>query len=90
MFVHVKYGNECGDRVVEFSSNSFTPVNDVIEKTRLVYGKCCILQLYSEHGRELDSQEIIENARVYMVKRRARRSSAKKALFRAKGLIEYY
>ena len=70
--IPVKYGNECGDRVMEFSSNNFTILNDVIEKTILAYGKCCILQLFNEHGRELDSQEIVENARVYMVKRRAR------------------
>ena len=71
MFVHVKYGNECGDRVMEFSSNSFTTVNDVLEKARLAYGRCSILQLYNEHERELDSQEIVENDRVYMVRRRA-------------------
>ena len=57
---------------MEFSSNNVTTVNDVIEKARLAHGKCCILQLFNEHGRELDSQEIVENARVYMVKRRAR------------------
>ena len=72
MFVHAKYGNERGDRVMEFSSNSFTTVTYVKEKIRLVYGRCGILQLYNEHGRELDSQEIVENARVYIVKRRAR------------------
>ena len=72
MFVHVKYGNDCGDRVMEFSSNNFTTVNYVIEKPRFAYGKCCILQLFDEHGRELDSQEIVEIAQVYMVKRPAR------------------
>ena len=51
MFVHVKYRNERGIRVMEFSSNSFNTVNDVTEKVRLVYGKLCILQLYNEHGR---------------------------------------
>ena len=86
----MKYGNECGDRVMEFSRNHFTAVNDVIEKARLAYGKCCILQLPNEHGRELDSQEIVENARVYMVKRRVRWSSVKKSLFRDTRLIEYY
>ena len=51
---------------------SFTTVYDVIEKARLAHGKCCILQLSNEHGRELDYQEIVENARVHMVKRLAR------------------
>ena len=72
MFVHVKYGNECGDRVMAFSSNHSITVNNVIEKASLMYGKCSILQLFNEHGRELNSQEIVENARVYTVKRRPR------------------
>ena len=29
-----------------------------------MYEKCSILQLFNEHGRELNSQEIVENARV--------------------------
>ena len=70
MLLHVKYGNECGGRVVELSSNHFITVNNVTEKARLTYGKCSILQLLNEHGRELNSQEIVENSRVYTVKRR--------------------
>ena len=61
-----------GDRVMEFSSNHFITVNDVIERARLTYGKCSILQLFNEHGRELNSQEIVENVRVYTVKSRPR------------------
>ena len=61
MFVHVKYGNECGDYVMEFSSNHFNTVNHVIKKARLTYGKCSSLQLFNEHGRELNFQEIVEN-----------------------------
>ena len=45
MFVHVKYGMERGDRVMEFSSNSFTTVNDVIE-VRPVHGSCCTHMTY--------------------------------------------
>ena len=67
MFVHVKYGNECGGRGMEVSGNHFITVDNVIEKARLTYGKCSILQLFNEHGRELNSQEIVENARVYGV-----------------------
>ena len=72
MFAHVKYGNECGDRVMEFSSNHLITANNVTEKVMLTYGECSILQLFNEHGRELNSQEIVENARVYTVKRRPR------------------
>ena len=56
MFVHVKHGNECGDHVMEFSSNPFITVNNVIEEARLTYGKCSSLQLFNEHGWELNSQ----------------------------------
>ena len=47
---------------MEFSSNHFITVNNVIEKARLTCGKCSILQLFNEHGRELNSQEMVENA----------------------------
>ena len=63
MLAHVKYGNDCGDRVMDFSSNHFITVNNVIEKV----WKCSSLQLFNEHGRELNFQEIVENARVYTV-----------------------
>ena len=46
--------------------------HDVIDRALPAYGGCCILRLYNEYGRELDSGEVIENARVYMVKRVAR------------------
>ena len=64
IFVHVKYGNKCRDRVMEFSSNHFITGNNVIEKARPRYGKCSSLQLFNEHGRELNPQEIVENAHI--------------------------
>ena len=36
MFVHVKYGNECGDRVMEFTSNHIITVDDVIGKAIII------------------------------------------------------
>ena len=72
MFAHVNYGNDCGVRVMELSSNHFIIVNNVIGQARLTYGKCTIWQLFNEHGRELNSQEIVENARVYTAKRQPR------------------
>ena len=56
MFLHVKYGNECGDRIMEFNNNQFITVNNVIEKARHTYGECSTLQLLNEHGRELNLQ----------------------------------
>ena len=55
---------------MEFSSNHLITVNNVLENAILMYGECSILQLFNEHGRELNSQEVVENARVYTVKRR--------------------
>ena len=70
--MHVKYGKERGDQVMEFSSKMFATAHDVIDRALPAYGRCCILRLYNEHGRELDSGEVIKNARVYMVKKVAR------------------
>ena len=57
---------------MEFNNNNqFITVNDVIE-VRHTYGECSTLQLLNEHGRELNLQEIMENARVYIVRRRPR------------------
>ena len=54
-------------------------------------GKCSILQLFNENGRELNSQEIVGNARVYTLKRRRRLSSEReRALFRATNLTSLY
>ena len=53
--------------MIVFSSNHFIAVNNVIEKARHRYGMCSILQLFNEHGRELNSQEIVEYGRVYTV-----------------------
>ena len=72
MFLQEKYGNECGDRIMEFKNNEFTTVNDVMEKVKHTYGGCSTLQLLNEHGRELNLQEIVKNARVYIVRRRPR------------------
>ena len=69
MFVHVTYGSERGDRVTEFNSSSFTTVNDVLGKVSHGKKGGCTLQLYNEHGMELDSGEVVENGRVYVVKR---------------------
>ena len=55
MFVYVQYGNECGGRAMEFSSNHSITVNNVIEKARLRYGNCSSLQLFNGHGGELNS-----------------------------------
>ena len=50
MLVHVKYGNKCWNRVMEFSSNHIITVNNAIEKAKLTYGRFSTLQLFNEHG----------------------------------------
>ena len=55
---------------MEFNNNQFITINNVIEKLRLTYGECSTLQLLNEHGRELNLQEIVENAGVDTLKRR--------------------
>ena len=57
---------------MEFSRKHFATAHDVIDRALSAYGGCYILRLYNEHGRELDSGEVIENARVYMIKTIAR------------------
>ena len=49
---------------MEFCINHFITVNNVLEKTGLACGKCSSLQKFNEHGRELNSQEVVENTRV--------------------------
>ena len=67
MFVHVKYGNERRDPIMEFNNNQFVTVNDITEKVRHTYGECS--NLLNEHGRELNPEERVENALVYIVRR---------------------
>ena len=55
---------------MEFNNNQFITVNDIMEKVRHTYGECSVL--LNGHGRELNPQEIVENARVYIVRRRPR------------------
>ena len=57
---------------MEFNNNQFITVNDITEKVRHTYGECSTLQLLNEHGRELNPQEIVENAQVYIVRKRPR------------------
>ena len=58
MFVHVKYGYECGDRIMEWNNNLLITVNYVIEKARHTSGERSTLLLLNAHGRELNLQEI--------------------------------
>ena len=41
MFVHVKYGKERGDRVMEFRRKTFATAHDVIDRALPAYGGCC-------------------------------------------------
>ena len=47
MFIHLCYGGEKEDYVIEFESN-FVTVVDVLNKARRRYVKYCRLQLFNE------------------------------------------
>ena len=57
---------------MEFNNYQFITVNDITEKAIHTYGDCSTLHLLNEHRRELNLQGIVENARVYIVRRRPR------------------
>ena len=64
MFVHVVYGIESGDRVVESGSTAA----DVLQ--RVSGGLGCTLYLYNEHNVCMTHSDRVENCRSYVVKRK--------------------
>ena len=71
MFIHVRYGAEKEEYVMEFQ-NEFITVADVWRKAKKRYGKKCRLQLVNEHNERLPWNEKVEKARSYQVRRRVR------------------
>ena len=70
MFVRVLYKME-PDRevIVEFQPHTFVTVKDVLERFQSDYHST--LFLLTEHGRLLDGDEFVENARSYTLVRTA-------------------
>ena len=68
MFIHLCYGGEKEDYVIEFESN-FVTVVDVLSKARRRYGKYCRLHLFNEHRILLASSHFVEKGRSYRVQR---------------------
>ena len=68
MFIHLRYGAEIEEYVMEFQSGSAT-VGDVLREAKKRYGKNPRLQLYNEHGNRLRMSDKVEKARSYRVKR---------------------
>ena len=51
MFIHVQFGSEKGDYVMEFEKNCFITAFDVLEKVRYRCGTCSTLKLFNDrHG----------------------------------------
>ena len=71
MYIHLCYGGEKGDYVLEFEYN-FVTVRDVLNKARRKYGKYCRLQLVNEHNVLLASSHFVEKGRSYRVRRQPR------------------
>ena len=72
MFIHLCYGSEKEDYVLEFEYN-FVTVTDVLSKARRRYGKYCRLQLFNEHKVLLASNHFVGKGRSYQVRRRQSR-----------------
>ena len=64
MFVHVVYGSESGDRVVECVSTAA----DVLQG--VAHGLGCTLYLCNEHNVCMGHSDLVENCRSYVVKRK--------------------
>ena len=72
MFIHMQFGSERGDYVVEFEKNSFITAFEVFEKVRYRCGTCSELRLFNDHGVLLESSHLGEKARTYRVKRQSK------------------
>ena len=59
MFIHVQFGSERGDYVVEFEKNCFITASDVLEKVRYRCGTCSMLLLFNDHGVILESSHLV-------------------------------
>ena len=68
-WIHLRYGIETTTEIIEFNSSSFTLVRDVLERIKIRFRNCSI-NLYNEHGRQMELDEIVKKARVYTSKRR--------------------
>ena len=68
-WIHLRYGIETSTEIIEFNSSSFTLVRDVLERIKIRFTNCFI-NLYDEHGRQMELDEIVKKARVYTVKRK--------------------
>ena len=82
MFIHLIEGSrkydvgivqdgvqELQDEVVIFNDNTFTTVADVLEKVGHRFINSTV-HLYNEHGKQLQSNIKVENARVYTIRRK--------------------
>ena len=72
MFIHLKYGSEKEDFVIEFEKSCFITAFDVLERVRYKCDERSNLQLVSEHRTPLKSDHVVDKARTYGVKRLAR------------------
>ena len=67
MFVHVVYGSESGDRIVKFDSTA--TMSGVLQSVS--HGsRGCTLYMYNKHNICTSHSELVENCRVYVVKRK--------------------
>ena len=72
MFIHVQFGSERGDYVMEFEKKCFITAFDILEKVRYICGTCSTLRLYNDHGLLLETSHLVEKAMTYRVKRQSK------------------
>ena len=71
MFIHLRYGSEKEEYVMEFDHN-FVTVIEVLIKVKKRYGRYCRLQLFNEYKQPLERNDVVEKARSYQIKRQPR------------------
>lgn len=70
MFIHIIFGIETSNHILEFDNIGFLLVRDVLDRIYEMYDfRSYILKLYSHGGIFLHENEYIEQARTYRVRR---------------------
>ena len=67
-FIHLKYGIDKRREVMLLESRYFTTAHDVLENVKYKF-KHCVIHLYNGHRVQLKSDDDVEQAREYTVKR---------------------
>ena len=70
-FIHLKYGIDRRMEVMKLDSRHFTTARDILKRVKCKF-EYCIIHLYNENGIQLKLDDVVDRARVYMIKRQPR------------------